>query len=696
MCFLCSMTNTFDPVRHPGEGPLGANITEVGDAAASIATTYSMAVGDVFSGTLSAAGDEDWVAVTLEAGTRYTFSLSGAPGGNGTLSDPLVRLFDASGSQVAFNDDGGTDLDSFLTFTATTSGTYYIAADSYDNAFAGTYALSFDAVEVGTLDELADFLTDGYWESTGRAGRSFDTSVSNQISVNISALTPEGQQLALWAFEAWEMVANIDFVVTTGAAMINFDDNQSGAFANYTTSGSNILSSNVNVSTGWLSSYGTSLDSYSFQTYMHEIGHALGLGHQGAYNGSATYGFDEAFTNDSWQMSLMSYFSQNENTSTTASYGTTMTTMMADILAIQNLYGTPGASSQTAGDTTWGYNSNLGGYLGDFFDLFDGGTGNGNFVGNDVVFTIYGQGGTDTIDLSGSVTNDRIDLREETFSDIFGQTGTLGIARGAEIENLIAGSGNDTITGNDADNTIMGGGGADSILGGFGADSILGGEGDDTIFGGNQFDYLEGGDGRDLLVGDMGNDTLIGGADSDRLTGGNGNDYLEGGLGADLLSGGRGDDTLDGGNRNDRMLSGDGNDVLLGGSGEDLMRAGSQNDYMDGGGGNDTMVAGAGFDTLIGGDGDDVMVGAFNADRFIFADNHGDDVILDFEATNNAEKIDFSGLSSLNSIFDVIGTGSGTAAATQIGSDVLINTGSGTILLENVLYSDLDINDFVF
>ena len=46
-----------------------------------------------------------------------------------------------------------------------------------------------------------------------------------------------------------------------------------------------ITSSFVNVSTNWLRDFGTSIDSYSLTTYIHEIGHALGLGHQGYYNG---------------------------------------------------------------------------------------------------------------------------------------------------------------------------------------------------------------------------------------------------------------------------------------------------------------------------------------------------------------------------------------------------------------------------
>ncbi len=93
-----------------------------------------------------------------------------------------------------------------------------------------------------------------------------------------------------------------------------------------------------------------------------------------------------------------------------------------------------------------------------------------------------------------------------------------------------------------------------------------------------------------------------------------------------------------------------------------------------------------GRDTLNGGDGDDTLegsvgFGSFSAfDTFVFEDNHGHDVILDF-----------SQLTALTNMGDV------TLASSQQGADVLIDTGSGnSILLENVLLGDLDAGDFTF
>ena len=131
-----------------------------------------------------------------------------------------------------------------------------------------------------------------------------------------------------------------------------------------------IISSHVNISTDTLIASGTTIGSNSFSTYIHEIGHALGLGHPGPYNSSADFGHDNIFLNDSDQTSIMSYMGQIENTYINASYAISVTPMIADIIAIQNLYGMP--DNINIGDTIYGYQSNVDGYLGEFFKLWTG------------------------------------------------------------------------------------------------------------------------------------------------------------------------------------------------------------------------------------------------------------------------------------------------------------------------------------
>ena len=74
-------------------------------------------------------------------------------------------------------------------------------------------------------------------------------------------------------------------------------------------------------------------------------------------------------------------------------------------------------------------------------------------------------------------------------------------------------------------------------------DQLIAGSGGDTLYGLNGNDLLIGGAGNDVLYGGAGNDTLIGGADKDFLSGGNGSNlfvyfaHLGNGNGSDTVTG---------------------------------------------------------------------------------------------------------------------------------------------------------------
>ena len=631
---------------------------------------------------------------------------------------------------------------------------------------AGSDSLASDA-PLFTNDEIAHQLTDGFWARWGSGPRSWDIAPGGTLTYDVTGLTAGRQDLARDAFDAWAMVTGLDFVEQSGASNITLDDNSSGAFATMAVVGGTIVDVDINVSATWIGGESRP-DSYVFQTFIHEIGHALGLGHAGNYNGGATFGQDELFANDSWQASIMSYFSQSENTTIDASFAYAVTPMVADIIAVQALYGTVGGN---LGDTIYGHGGNTGTYL-------DGWLG----WANPTALTLYDGGGTDLIDLSTETAHQRLDLREEAISDVNGLTGNLVIARGAVIENATTGSGDDRVYGNGANNVLLVGAGNDEAWGGAGFDWIEGGDGADNLWGGDQADNLFGQAGNDVLHGDAGNDRLFGGDGNDRLVGGTGDDVLwgeagddllEGGEGADRLYGGPGDDILYGGDGDDeiwggpqedllyggagddilrgdagfdtlygdegndvlwggaqadnlfggagddtlhgedgfdRLFGGDGNDLLFGGTGpdalfgddgndtlnggdgDDRLLGGQGNDRLEGGAGDDTLEGGAGFDVLIGGVGNDILTGNFNADTFVFADGHGDDVITDFEATNPFEKIDLSAVTAIDDFDDLVAD-----HMSQVGPDVLIETGGGDrITLIGVSVGDLDASDFLF
>ena len=334
-------------------------------------------------------------------------------------------------------------------------------------------------------------------------------------------------------------------------------------------------------------------------------------------------------------------------------------------------------------------------------DRVFGGTGNDTILSGGANDSVDGQSGNDSID--GGADNDLL-LGSAGFDTLNGGGNNDTLVGGTFADSLSGGSGRDVLVGGDGFDRIYGGtgndqawagGSADRVYGGsgddwlsggtnvgFSVDGIFGEAGNDTLFGNAGFDLLNGGDGDDLLdgghqsdnlYGEDGNDTLLGDQGFDRLFGGTGNDQLYGGGAGDGLFGQEGDDTLWGGEEGDRFFGGQGNDVV------------------DGGTGNDTIYGDAGFDTIIGGADDDLLFGSFNADEFVFSNNHGNDTLADFDAFNDSEIMDFSHLSSFTRFSDVMGS------AVQTGNDVVINTGGGnSIRLSNINLADLDADDFVF
>jgi len=78
--------------------------------------------------------DVDMYSITVTAadvGKKFTFRTA-LPAG-GTSVDTYIRLFNSSGTQLAYNDDDGCSLYSYLVWTPTAVGTYYLGVSSYGN-----------------------------------------------------------------------------------------------------------------------------------------------------------------------------------------------------------------------------------------------------------------------------------------------------------------------------------------------------------------------------------------------------------------------------------------------------------------------------------------------------------------------------------------------------------------------------------
>ncbi|MEO0989984.1 MAG: M10 family metallopeptidase C-terminal domain-containing protein, partial [Pseudomonadota bacterium] len=345
-----------------------------------------------------------------------------------------------------------------------------------------------------------------FWDDFGYFAYSFAHDADYVITYDVTDLTADGKQLAEMALDLWADVSGLTFQAVTNSndAQIRFDDEGSGAYASPAafSNGENQYS-NVNVGKDWLDAYGTSIHSYNFGTYVHEIGHALGLGHTGNYNGSANFNQDAIFDYDSYQSSVMTYFNNDENPNVDASFNYVATPQAADIAAIQQIYGT-NTSARTE-DTVYGDNTTLDGFWGELSTVLEGGVD--HWWGS--TLTIYDDGGTDRLDLSSSTASQHIDLTPGAISDVMGWRGNLIIYFNTVIEEAVGGDYADFIRGNDADNTLIGGGGDDFLVGGLGADTIIGGDGTDTaILDGSASDYTVSVDfNGDLLLTDSDGDT---------------------------------------------------------------------------------------------------------------------------------------------------------------------------------------------
>lgn len=85
-----------------------------------------------------------------------------------------------------------------------------------------------------------------------------------------------------------------------------------------------------------------------------------------------------------------------------------------------------------------------------------------------------------------------------------------------------------------------------------------------------------------------------------------------------------------------------GNDTLLGSAASEIFYGGAGNDTINGGAGGDILVGGAGIDKLTGGTGADTFRFAAQSDSYRNATTSFDDIITDFDVTQ--DKIDLAGL----------------------------------------------------
>lgn len=123
-------------------------------------TRGRISIGDNVDGALDFAGDADWYRVRLQEGQSYRFTLDSS--GESPVGDPLLRLRNAAGEEVAIDDDGGEGFNSYLEFTAPSTGNYYVEANAFSEGTTGGYTLTARAGDIpGDANTDATLSADG-------------------------------------------------------------------------------------------------------------------------------------------------------------------------------------------------------------------------------------------------------------------------------------------------------------------------------------------------------------------------------------------------------------------------------------------------------------------------------------------------------------------------------------------------------
>ncbi len=267
-----------------------------------------------------------------------------------------------------------------------------------------------------------------------------------------------------------------------------------------------------------------------------------------------------------------------------------------------------------------------------------------------------------------------------------------------------AGTGNDTIFGDDGNDTVFGGNGSDTVTGAAGADDLRGGNDQDLFLGGTSGDKVDGDEGGtdydtldlrglgrvnvvyDPLNPENGSVSFLDafGNPTGSMTFKNIENILKDPQRDGIVDGTAGNDVIDAaylgdpqGDRidnNDAILPGEApqDDIVKAYGGNDLVRAGLGNDDVYGGTGNDTIYGGFGNDVLLGEDGDDRLEG-----------DPGDDTLFGGAGNDTAD----GGLDN-----DTITLGDGNDTATGGDGNDVINTAGNNPLNDYFVFPAIPVD----
>jgi serralysin len=369
-------------------------------------------------------GDDATTIDILNAGDLVTFSSAELALNSGPLSPSAAGL-------------------NMVTFMTGLTSTGASAAQSYA-LWQGDTPATYSNVGAGRANA---------WGAGATVTYAFDPSAGFTAADKIVYIT---------ALNLWHDEANITFNLTSDYtnAQIQFTHTADGQAKTTTSYDITSLSSPATLAQATISIDNTAASfaqpssfsyygGYAKEVVLHEIGHALTLGHPGAYNNTVPTSSQILFPDtDTRQYSVMSYNNPNGN----PYQGNYLTTPgQYDILAIQRIYGAP-VTTGLSGGQVFGFNTNTG------IAQFD-------FTQNTTpVVTLFDIGTGNTLDLSGFTSASTVNLNPGAFSSVAGLSNNIGIDFSTKIDTVITGAGNDTINVNSDADVIDGGGGSNTVL----------------------------------------------------------------------------------------------------------------------------------------------------------------------------------------------------------------------------------------
>ena len=151
------------------------------DIADNVGTQTGLVAGETVAGSMDYAFDQDWYRLELVAGVEYSFLLE-QDGTTTQLYDPYLTLRNSSGSALEYDDSDGGGTNALITFTPTSSGTYFISAEDdynglggYNLTMTGTGGIAGSSIDE-TLNgtDAAEAITSGSGKDTVNAGDGWD------------------------------------------------------------------------------------------------------------------------------------------------------------------------------------------------------------------------------------------------------------------------------------------------------------------------------------------------------------------------------------------------------------------------------------------------------------------------------------------------------------------------------------------